>query len=154
MIEMQAVDMVQPDICYLGGITRTLKVVGMARKAGLPVTPHTANLSLVTVFTMHLLGAIANAGQYLEFSIEGEDYYPWQEGSTSRRWSPGRQGADPRTARLGRRDQSAMARQGAIPEVGTLAPVAPFRILGHLRRGAVHEGIGMNRNLVSVQVDN
>jgi L-alanine-DL-glutamate epimerase-like enolase superfamily enzyme len=27
---------------------------------------------------MHLLGAIPNAGKYLEFSIEGEDYYPWQ----------------------------------------------------------------------------
>ena len=29
---------------------------------------------------MHLLGAIENAGKYLEFSIEGPDYYPWQEG--------------------------------------------------------------------------
>ena len=29
---------------------------------------------------MHLLGAIPNAGKYLEFSIEGRDYYPWQEG--------------------------------------------------------------------------
>jgi L-alanine-DL-glutamate epimerase-like enolase superfamily enzyme len=29
---------------------------------------------------MHLLGAIPNAGKYLEFSIEGPDYYPWQEG--------------------------------------------------------------------------
>jgi L-alanine-DL-glutamate epimerase-like enolase superfamily enzyme len=29
---------------------------------------------------MHLLGAIPNAGKYLELSIEGPDYYPWQEG--------------------------------------------------------------------------
>ena len=29
---------------------------------------------------MHFLGAIPNAGKYLEFSIEGEDYYPWQIG--------------------------------------------------------------------------
>jgi L-alanine-DL-glutamate epimerase-like enolase superfamily enzyme len=29
---------------------------------------------------MHLLRAIPNAGKYLEFSIEGLDYYPWQEG--------------------------------------------------------------------------
>jgi L-alanine-DL-glutamate epimerase-like enolase superfamily enzyme len=35
---------------------------------------------MVTLFTMHLLGAIPNAGKYLEFSIEGLDYYPWQEG--------------------------------------------------------------------------
>jgi len=29
---------------------------------------------------MHLLKAIPNAGKYLEFSIEGSDYYPWQDG--------------------------------------------------------------------------
>jgi L-alanine-DL-glutamate epimerase-like enolase superfamily enzyme len=80
MIDMRAVDIVQPDILYLGGICRTLRVCRMADAAGLPVTPHCANLSLVTLFTMHLLRAIPNAGKYLEFSIEGADYYPWQEG--------------------------------------------------------------------------
>ncbi|MBV8446626.1 MAG: mandelate racemase/muconate lactonizing enzyme family protein [Hyphomicrobiales bacterium] len=79
MIEMRAVDVAQPDICYLGGLTRTLKVAEMAAAAGLPVTPHSANLSLITVFTLHMMGALANAGPYLEFSIEGHDYYPWQE---------------------------------------------------------------------------
>ena len=34
-------------------------------------TPHAANLSLVTMCTMHLLKAIPNAGPYLELSIEG-----------------------------------------------------------------------------------
>ncbi|BBK41998.1 D-galactarolactone cycloisomerase [Allostella vacuolata] len=80
MIEMGAVDIIQPDVCYLGGLTRTLRVAAMGAAAGLPCTPHSANLSMVTVFTMHLLGAIPNAGKYLEFSIEGEDYYPWQDG--------------------------------------------------------------------------
>ena len=80
MIDMRAVDIVQPDICYLGGIARTLRVCRMAEAARLPVTPHCANLSMVTLFTMHLLRAIPNAGKYLEFSIEGPDYYPWQEG--------------------------------------------------------------------------
>ncbi len=80
MIDMRAVDIVQPDILYLGGMARTMRVVKMAAEAGLPVTPHCANLSLVTLFTMHLLRAIPNAGKYLEFAIEGADYYPWQEG--------------------------------------------------------------------------
>jgi L-alanine-DL-glutamate epimerase-like enolase superfamily enzyme len=80
MIDMRAVDVVQPDVMYMGGLSRTLRVVEMAAAAGLPVTPHSANLSLVTVCTMHLLGAIPNAGKYLELSIEGRDYYPWQEG--------------------------------------------------------------------------
>ena len=80
MIELRALDVVQPDVMYMGGIGRTLKVARMAAAAGLPCTPHSANLSLVTLCTMHLLGAIPNAGKYLEFSIEGPDYYPWQEG--------------------------------------------------------------------------
>ena len=80
MIAMGAVDIVQPDIMYLGGLTRALRVAEMAAAAGLPVTPHCANLSLVTICTMHLLAALPNAGKYLELSIEGEDYYPWQQG--------------------------------------------------------------------------
>jgi len=80
MIDMRAVDVIQPDVMYMGGLTRTLRVVRMAADAGLPCTPHSANLSLVTICTMHLLGAIPNAGKYLEFSIEGPVYYPWQQG--------------------------------------------------------------------------
>ena len=80
MLDMRAVDIVQPDVMYMGGIWRTLKVVELARAAGVPVTPHSANLSLVTMCTAHLLAAIPNAGKYLELSIEREDYYPWQYG--------------------------------------------------------------------------
>ena len=80
MIEMKAVDIIQPDIMYLGGITRSLHVARMGERAGLPCTPHSANLSLVTLCTMHFLKAIANPGKYLELSIEGLDYYPWQDG--------------------------------------------------------------------------
>ncbi len=78
MIAMHAVDIVQPDVMYMGGICRTLEVATMAAKVGMPCTPHAANLSLVTMCTMHLLKAIPNAGKYLELSIEGADYYPWQ----------------------------------------------------------------------------
>jgi L-alanine-DL-glutamate epimerase-like enolase superfamily enzyme len=78
MIAMHAVDIVQPDVMYMGGICRTLEVANMAAEAGMACTPHAANLSLVTMCTMHLLKAIPNAGKYLELSIEGADYYPWQ----------------------------------------------------------------------------
>jgi L-alanine-DL-glutamate epimerase-like enolase superfamily enzyme len=80
IVETRTVDVVQPDILYLGGLCRTLKVARMAAEADLVCTPHSANLSFVTLFTMHLLAAIPNAGPYLEFSIEGPDYYPWQYG--------------------------------------------------------------------------
>lgn len=78
MIAMRAVDIVQPDILYLGGMVRSMAVARMGAEAGMPCTPHCANLSLVTLFTMHMLRAIPNAGRYLELSIEGDDYYPWQ----------------------------------------------------------------------------
>jgi len=70
MIGMGAVDIAQPDVCYVGGLTRALRVAKMAADAGLPCVPHSANRSMVTVFTLHLLGAIPNAGPHLEFSIE------------------------------------------------------------------------------------
>jgi L-alanine-DL-glutamate epimerase-like enolase superfamily enzyme len=79
MAALRAVDVVQPDVLYVGGLTRALAVARIAAAAGLPCTPHSANLSLVTVFAVHLVGAIANAGPYVELSIEGPDYYPWQE---------------------------------------------------------------------------
>ena len=79
MIDTRVVDIVQPDICYLGGVTRTLEVAKMAEKMNIPVTLHAANLSLVTLFSAHVMGSIKNPGKYLEFSIEGLDYYPWQD---------------------------------------------------------------------------
>jgi L-alanine-DL-glutamate epimerase-like enolase superfamily enzyme len=74
MIRMHAVDIAQPDICYVGGLTRALQAAASAAYANLPCVPHSANLSLVTVFTLHLLGAIPNAGPHVEFSIEPTDW--------------------------------------------------------------------------------
>jgi len=77
IIGMQAVDIAQPDVCYIGGLTRALRVARWAEEAGMPVVPHSANRSMVTVFTLHMMGAIPNAGPYIEFSIEPT---PWVEG--------------------------------------------------------------------------
>jgi L-alanine-DL-glutamate epimerase-like enolase superfamily enzyme len=77
MIRMNAVDIVQPDVCYVGGLTRALRVARLGALAGKPCVPHSANLSWVTVFTLHLLAALPNAGPYVEFSIERT---PWTEG--------------------------------------------------------------------------
>ena len=74
------VDVAQPDLCYIGGVTRFMQAAAMAAVHGLPVTPHSANHSLVTVMTLHVLAALNNAGPYLEYSIEGPDYYPWEVG--------------------------------------------------------------------------
>lgn len=70
MLRMKVVRIAQPDVCYVGGLTRALRVAALAKQAGLVCVPHSSNLSLVTVFTLHLFGAIPNAGRHVEFGIE------------------------------------------------------------------------------------
>jgi L-alanine-DL-glutamate epimerase-like enolase superfamily enzyme len=84
MIDRHVVDVLQPDVMYMGGLTPTLALARVMAGGGpdgvaYPCTPHAANLSLVTICTMHLLKAIPNAGPYLELAIEGADYYPWTQ---------------------------------------------------------------------------
>ena len=70
MIGIGAVDIVQPDVGYIGGVTRARRVALMAEAAGFPCTPHCANRSLLTVFTLHLAAAMPSISQFQEWSIE------------------------------------------------------------------------------------
>ncbi len=72
MIRMNAVDVLQPDLCYIGGWTRAWRVALLGQQAGKRVVPHSSHLSLVTLFAMHFMAAIANPGPFLEFTIEGD----------------------------------------------------------------------------------
>ncbi|GHH83335.1 mandelate racemase [Streptomyces sulfonofaciens] len=77
MISTGAVDIVQPDVGYLGGVSRARKVAVLAEAAGIPCTPHCANDSLLQVFTLHLAAALPACSQYQEWSIENT---PWTRG--------------------------------------------------------------------------
>jgi len=70
MIRMNAVGILQPDLCYVGGLTRAWRVAKMGQQAGKLVVPHSSHLSLVTLFSLHFLAAVPNAGPFVEFSIE------------------------------------------------------------------------------------
>jgi L-alanine-DL-glutamate epimerase-like enolase superfamily enzyme len=70
MIGMNAVDILQPDLCYVGGFTRAWRVARMGQKAGKLVVPHSSHHSLITLFSLHFMAAIPNAGPVVEFSIE------------------------------------------------------------------------------------
>ncbi|TDF91993.1 mandelate racemase/muconate lactonizing enzyme family protein [Paenibacillus piri] len=74
MIHMRAVDIVQPNISYVGGICRAMRVAGMAEEASMLCTPHNANKTMTLVFTLHMLGALRNAGPFMEYTIEHD---PW-----------------------------------------------------------------------------
>ena len=71
MIEMRAVDIVQPDVCYVGGITRTLQRGGHGARRGPAVHPAQRQPSMVTLFTMHLLGAIPTPANILSCRSRG-----------------------------------------------------------------------------------
>ena len=73
MPDLVLMDVVMPGI---NGFQATRQLSKQTETANIPVTPHCANMSLVTLFTMHLLRAIPNAGKYLEFSIQALDGGP------------------------------------------------------------------------------
>jgi L-alanine-DL-glutamate epimerase-like enolase superfamily enzyme len=70
MIRMNAVDILQPDLCYVGGFTRAWRVAKMGQQAGKLVVPHSSHLAPITLFSLHFMAAIPNAGPFVEFSIE------------------------------------------------------------------------------------
>jgi L-alanine-DL-glutamate epimerase-like enolase superfamily enzyme len=57
MIESHVVDIVQPDVMCMGGISRTLEVVQMAAQAGMPCTPHSRALPQLVRDTPSLIWA-------------------------------------------------------------------------------------------------
>ncbi len=77
MVAMRAVDIVQPDILYLGGICRARRVAMLAREFGLVCTPHAANRSMVQLFTLHLAAAMPNCLYEQEWTIESTG---WTDG--------------------------------------------------------------------------
>jgi L-alanine-DL-glutamate epimerase-like enolase superfamily enzyme len=66
LIARRAVDIVQPDVIWTGGITETRKVAALAQAYGMPVIPHVFSSAVSTVANMHLIASLPNAG-LLEF---------------------------------------------------------------------------------------
>ena len=67
-------------VCHAFNEPLRVEEVQLRGPAGMSSIPHSANLTLVTVFALHLMGAIENAGGYVELSIEPDSYYQWQGG--------------------------------------------------------------------------
>lgn len=77
MIAERLVDVIQPDVCYIGGMSRARRVADLADTAGMPCTPHSSGHSLIKIFTAHLVLASPACTQFQEWSIEqsGEPFY-------------------------------------------------------------------------------
>jgi len=67
LIANDALQIVQPDMFYFGGMVRSMKVARMASLFGKQCTPHISGSGLGYLYMMHFVSAIDNAGPYHEF---------------------------------------------------------------------------------------
>lgn len=67
LIGNNALDIVQPDIFYFGGMIRSMKVALMGHETGKSCIPHISGSGLGYLYMMHFVSAIPNAGPYHEF---------------------------------------------------------------------------------------
>lgn len=66
LIVRRAVDIVQPDVIWSGGITVCRKVAALAEAYGLPVIPHVFSSAVASIANMHFIASLPNGG-LLEF---------------------------------------------------------------------------------------
>jgi L-alanine-DL-glutamate epimerase-like enolase superfamily enzyme len=62
LIARRAVDIVQPDVIWTGGITECRKVAALAQAFHLPVIPHVFSSAVSLIANMHFIAALPNAG--------------------------------------------------------------------------------------------
>jgi L-alanine-DL-glutamate epimerase-like enolase superfamily enzyme len=67
LIGNDALDIIQPDIFYFGGMIRSMKVARMAEASGKLCVPHISGSGLGYLYMMHFVSAVPNAGPYHEF---------------------------------------------------------------------------------------
>ncbi|MEN8115524.1 MAG: mandelate racemase/muconate lactonizing enzyme family protein [Bacteroidota bacterium] len=67
LIGNRALDIVQPDMFYFGGMIRSMKVARMAGAFNMPCVPHISGSGLGYLYMMHFVSAVPNAGPFHEF---------------------------------------------------------------------------------------
>lgn len=75
IIEERIARIVQPDLLYFGGLTRSVKVARMAEAAGLECTPHMSGGGLGYLYVAHFASCVPNCGPHQEYK-GGENTIP------------------------------------------------------------------------------
>ena len=76
MIANRAVDIVQPDLHYYGGMIRSARVANMAELAGMPTTVHISG-GFGFVYMLHFASRTRDIGRYQEYKRSIERYSDW-----------------------------------------------------------------------------
>jgi L-alanine-DL-glutamate epimerase-like enolase superfamily enzyme len=66
LIAAGAVDIVQPDVIWSGGLTETRRIAALAQAYRRPIVPHVFSSGLALIANMHFIASIPN-GSLLEF---------------------------------------------------------------------------------------
>ena len=78
MIRTRAIDIVQPDLNYNGGLIRSARVARMARRRGMKIVPHNTQTDAAAANILHFASAIPNIGDHMEF--------PWRNPPRPASW--------------------------------------------------------------------
>jgi len=76
MILNRAVDIVQPDLHYYGGMIRSIRVARMAALAKIPTTVHISG-GFGFVYMLHFASCVADIGSYQEYKLGTEKFGSW-----------------------------------------------------------------------------
>ena len=67
LIDHDALQIVQPDIFYFGGMIRSMRVARMAQVKGMECVPHISGSGLGHIYMAHFVSALPNAGPFHEY---------------------------------------------------------------------------------------
>jgi D-galactarolactone cycloisomerase len=67
LCEQHAVDVLQPDLLWAGGLLRCLRIAACAAQHGIPVVPHSPRAGMQQAPVLHFLAAIAQPGPFHEY---------------------------------------------------------------------------------------
>ncbi len=76
MIANRAVDIVQPDLHYYGGMVRSARVANMAEEAGMATTTHISG-GFGFIYNIHFASRTKTIGKYQEYKQGIENYADW-----------------------------------------------------------------------------
>jgi L-alanine-DL-glutamate epimerase-like enolase superfamily enzyme len=72
MATHRAVDLLQPDLYYNGGMIRCLRLARLAQRLGLPITPHSPATGANALPMLHFASITVNAGPHQEYAFSPE----------------------------------------------------------------------------------
>ena len=72
LIAHDALQIVQPDVYYFGGLIRSTRVARMAAALGKPCTPHISG-GMGYLYMMHFVSTLPNAGKFHEFKGDNRE---------------------------------------------------------------------------------